>query len=309
MLDFFSWRKTVECRCKTPRNAVYEWKSWDGWYVKALLPDVLRIAARPGHTCQDVLRLLPPSVTRFLFHLDLTDTSRFPVERHELIEALETRSIRVVNARPANLSKRVVQALCRRLELPSVEVLPEGDAEELLIVKSDFNYGGRSERLLSGSQRKLLGVRKPGRAIRNAFDYKVMPRACVNESAWRNPDVFIERFIDNREHRMWRVRISLDHYVFSTGVSARQVKKLAHCSGCTEFFLRRGELRGELPVALLETAYRFAEGFGLEYGALDIIADDEGNYYVVDANTTPGMGYAVEDRMAFMREPWERDPE
>jgi hypothetical protein len=304
------WRsKAVESACEAPRNAVYEWKSWDGWYVKALLPDVLHVEAWPKHESQDVMRLLPTTVRRFLFHLDLTDTSRFPVGRHALLEALEARSIRAVNAKPTDLSKRAVQKLCRRLDLPSSEASPDGDGEELLIVKSDFNYGGRSERLLSRGQRKLLGARKPGRAIRNAFDYRVALRGRIRESLWRDPEVFIERFIDNREHRLWRARISLDRYVFSTGVSPRQVKKLAHCSGCTEFFLRKGEFRDELPAALLETVYRFAESFGLEFGALDIVPDDAGNYFIIDANTTPGMGYAVEDRMAFLREPWEQDPQ
>jgi hypothetical protein len=208
------WRKAVECACNTPRDAVCEWKSWDGGCVKALLPHVLHLEARPEHECQDVMRLLPATVRRFPFHLDLGETSRFPDGR--------------------------------RLDLPSAEVSPDGVCEELLIVKSDFNYG---------------------------------------------------------------VRISLDRYVFSTGVSPRPLKTLTRYSGCMKFFLGRGGLRDELPAAPYETAYRFAEGFGRECGSLDMVPDDQADFFMRDANTKPGMGHAVEERMKFPREPWEWDPQ
>lgn len=229
----FWWRKNAKPACDAPRNAVYEWKSWNGWYVKALLPAALHLEARLEHDAADVLRLLPATVRRFLSHLDLTDMSRFLAGRCALMEALEARSIRVVNAKPTDLSRRAVQALCRRLDLPGAEASPDGESKEFLIVKSGFNYRGRSERLLSRGQRKLLCARKASRAIRHGFDYKVSPRP---------------------------------------------VKKPAHRSGW-------------------------------EFGAHDIIPHDQGDQFVIDANSTPGMGYAVEDGLAFLREPWERDPQ
>jgi hypothetical protein len=194
-------RKAVECACEAPRNAGYEWKPWDGWYVKARSPDALPPEARPAHDAEDGLRLLSATVRRFT--------------------------------------------------LPSAEASPDGDCEEPLIVKSGFNHGGRSERWFSRGQRKLPGVGKPGRAIRRAFDYKAAPR---------------------------------------------RMKKLAHRSGCTGFFLRIGERRDELTAALLTTACRFAEG-------------EQRDYFASGANSTPGMGHAIENRMAFPREPWDRDPQ
>lgn len=158
----FWWRKNAKSACDAPRNAVYEWKSWNGWNVKALLPAALHLEARLEHDAADVLRLLPATVRRFLSHLDLTDMSRF--------------------------------------------------------------LAGRCA---------LLCSRKAGRAIRHGFDYKVSPRP---------------------------------------------VKKPAHRSGW-------------------------------EFGAHDIIPHDQGDQFVIDANSTQGMGYAVEDGLAFLREPWERDPQ
>lgn len=43
-------------------------------------------------------------------------------------------------------------------------------------------------------------------------------------------------------------------------------------------------------------------------GALDIIPADNGDYYLIDANATPGTGDAFENRIASLRKHWERDP-
>lgn len=63
---------------------------------------------------------------------------------------------------------------------------------------------------------------------------------------------------------------------FDCEAAPRPLKQPAHHSGCDE-----------LPAALLETASRIVQGFGLEFGALDNVS---------------------EDRPAFLREPWERHP-
>ena len=119
----------------------------------------------------------------------------------------------------------------------------------------------------------------------------------------------IERFISNREHRMYRVRVALDHFGFWSGSSPLPVKKTFHCSDTREHFLRRGEMHSDLPRILLETVYSFAEGFRFDYGSLDVIGDDSGRYYVIDANTTPGRGSWVPERMAFLKDAWNQEPE
>lgn len=104
---------------------------------------------------------------------------------------------------------------------------------------------------------------------------------------------------------MHRVRIALDHYGFWSGVSPLPVKKTFDCTDTRENFLQRGEFREDLPQPLLETTYRFAEGFSMDYGSLDLIGDDTGQYYVIDANSTPGQGSWVPDRMAFLQAAWD----
>jgi hypothetical protein len=297
------WRRTpVDAE---PVTAVYLWPSWKGYYVKDVVPRALPVRANPNHRAEDVLAKLPSTIRQFLFHLDLTETANFPLDRTGLLNALQARSVRVLNGQVTNLSKRALHALARRLGLPCAEAPRSGDPRELLIVKTDRNYGGRSERILGRRYRRLLGVRSCSPPIRDAFDYRVLPRSEIPAPWWDDPDLVVERFISNREHRMHRVRIALDHYGFWSGVSPLPLKKTFDCVDTREHFLRRGELREELPRPLLETTYRFAEGFSMDYGSLDLIGDDSGQYCVIDANSTPGRGSWVPDRMAFLQSAWD----
>jgi hypothetical protein len=297
------WRRTaVDAE---PVNAVYVWPSWKGYYVGDVVPRARQVLANPSDRAEDVLAKLPPTIRRFLFHLDLTETANFPLDRMGLLNALQARSIRVFNAGVTSLGKRTLHTLARRLGLPCAEAPRTGDASELLMVKTDRNYGGRSERILGRRYRRLLGVQSCSPPIRDAFDYRVLPRSKIPAAWWDDPDLVVERFISNREHRMHRVRIALDHYGFWSGVSPLPVKKTFDCTDTIEHFLRRGELSEELPRTLLETTYRFAEGFSMDYGSLDLIGDDTGQYFVIDANSTPGRGSWVPDRMAFLQAAWD----
>jgi hypothetical protein len=43
----------------------------------------------------------------------------------------------------------------------------------------------------------------------------------------------------------------------------------------------------------------------MDYGSLDLIGDDAGRYYVIDANSTPGRGSWIPERMAFLQGAWD----
>lgn len=164
---------------------------------------------------------------------------------------------------------------------------------------------GRSERLLPRRHRRLLGITDGPALIRDAFDYKLMPRAEVPAPWWDDPHLVLERFVTGREDRLHRVHIVLHHFAFWSGVSAQLIKKIRDCSDTREYFLRRGQAEPALPPALLRTVYDFAAAFSLDYGALDLVADDAGRYYVIDANSTPWRGTESEARMAFLRAAWD----
>ena len=201
------WFKRRNSGDPHPVNAIYVWRSWKGYYVKDVVPGALQVRAKPTDSAENILSRLPSTIRRFLFHVDLTETTNFPADRMLLVDMLRERSISVLNWRVTDLRKRTIHAVTRRLGLPCAEASREGDARELLIIKTDRNYGGYSERLLNRRHRQTLGVPRLSLPIRNAFDYKVMPRSDVPSSWWDDPHLIVECFISNREHRMYRVRV------------------------------------------------------------------------------------------------------
>jgi len=287
-------------------NAVYAWPACRGYYAEKAVPRRLEIRAKPTDLASEISARLPEAVRAFLFHVDVTDTSNFPLERGRLIQLLQARSIRVLNAHVTDISKRAVHALAQQLALPCARASRNGDGRELLIVKTDRNYGGRNERLLPRRYRRALGLTDGSAIIRGAFDYKLVPRAEVPAPWWDDPHLVLERFITNPARRLHRTHIVLSHFAFWSGVSPLPIKKIADCSDTCEHFLRKGELPSGLPPALLRTVYDFAEAFALDYGALDLIADDAGRYYIIDVNSTPWRGTESPERMAFLRAAWDR---
>lgn len=281
------------------------WPTCKGYYAERVVPRRLEIRAAPSDRAGEICARLPASVRNFLFHLDVTDTGNWPLERVRLLEELSARSIRVLNAAATTIAKRKIHALTGQLGLPCARASREGDGRELLIVKTDRNYGGRNEGLLPRRHRRLLGLTGGTRHIRGALDYRVIPRAEVPTTWWDDPYLVVERFISDPQQRLHRVRILLDHFAFWSGVSPLPIKKVGDCSDTREYFLRRGRFEPSLPAALLRTVYAFAEAFSLDYGAIDLLADDAGHFYVIDVNTTPWHGPEVEERLAFLRAAWD----
>lgn len=301
-MDWFWRRPRVETG---PSNAVYAWPTSKGYYAEKVVPRRLDLRARPADTAEEVSARLPVTVRSFLLHIDVTDTSNFPLDRQRLLEELRARSIRVLNGQVTNISKRTIHALAQQLALPCAQASREGDGSELLIVKTDRNYGGRNERLLPRRYRRALGLTGDSALISGAFDYKLAPRKEVPASWWDDPHLVVERFIADPGHRLHRVHVVLNHFAFWCGVSSLPIRKVRDCSDTHEHFLWRGQLEPGLPPALLRTVYDFAEAFSLDYGALDLIADDAGRYYVIDVNSTPWRGTQSPERIAFLRAAWD----
>ena len=288
------------------QNAVYVWPASKGYYAEKAVPRRIDVRARPADTAEEIVSRLPATVRAFLFHIDLTETGNYPLDRRGLIEKLKARSIRVLNAGVTSIAKRTLYDLARQIGAPCLQATPDGDAQELLIAKTNRNYGGRNERLLPRRDRRLLGMSEGSSHIRGAFDYKVLPRAHVPRSWWEDPDLVLERYISNREHRFHRVHIVLDHFAFFSGVSSLQIIKIRDCTDTREYFLRRGEMSDMLPRTLLKAAYDFAEAFSLDFGALDFVADDTGGYYAIDVNATPWRATESNERFSFLQAAWNK---
>jgi hypothetical protein len=264
----------------------------------------LSIEATASHRAEDILQILPDDVGLFAFHLNLTQTASFPHDRSELCRALLRAGIATVNADVTNISKAFIQAACRRLGLPATEAPPEGDPDEMLIVKTNLNYGGLGERSLGVGDLRMLGRGASECAI-DAKSYKILKRRDVAHSEWNDPALFIERFVRNCADRFCRAYIFGEHFVISEVVDPSVLKKMPAGIERSNFFFRFDQ-NGCEPMgassarltSLARQIRRFAESLRIDFAALDVVIDDDDRSYIIDVNTTPswgvGMGPEVE---------------
>ena len=151
----------AQCPVKNdPSFVVYEWNAWDGFLISLLVPEATILHAGINHPLTEILDALPTDAQNFLFHLDCTITTRFPACRLQLISILEERGIGIFNHDSSDITKKTIQKQCASLHLNTTLAGPDGDPNEQLIVKTNFNFGGKNEQTLSEEDRITLGLEK-----------------------------------------------------------------------------------------------------------------------------------------------------
>lgn len=270
---------------------IYEWNAWWQFKLVRAMPEAHRLTARPGEHAQDVLDRCPPTTTAFAFHVNATFSGKFPHERSALIAGLEARGIVPINAAITDISKRWVQARCAACGLPVTTAAREGDPEERLIVKTDHNFGGHFERRLAAADLTGLGVPSPSAVVVDPRAYPILARRAIPAAWWVDPALTIERYIENRHNRIYRVSFAGHRFNVLRLVNTRLLKKVDDSQEKVVMMCDRDRLaRGDVPgVAAHVSAaiVRFVDAANLDFGGLDVIADDDGRAYILDANTTP----------------------
>lgn len=275
---------------------LYEHRAWFEFLLPACLPGARRLKVELGETASDVLARLDPACSTFVFHVNLTQTARVPLDREALVEELRARGIAVRNARLTDISKRWIHDLCSRARVPAPVATRDGAADERLVVKTTYNYHGRREAELTVAQRELLGYRAAHDVPdRRDTQYRIVPRCEVPDDIWRSPHWVVERYIANAAHRFHRVYIAGDAMVVSRVFDPSTFKKMPEGIARESVYTTVSEMHGAARVgddmaAVGALCARIARTADLEYGAIDVVSDDHGAYYVIDINTTPHWG-------------------
>jgi len=206
---------------------IYQWPLDGGYLLHGLVPEAALVAAKPEHTVDAVLRLISPGAGVFLFHIDATFTGAFPLCRRALIEALERRGIRTVNGGATDISKNSIQRHCRELGLNTTAIDRSGAPDEMLIVKSNYNFGAWGEKRLSRRQRRLLGTGEISSIVGHELDYKILPRRRIPEAWWTDRGLVVEKFIENSQERYFKVYLALERIAVSDITDPDRIKKAA----------------------------------------------------------------------------------
>lgn len=274
------------------RLAVYEYRSHDGFFVWNLFPRATHIPARLDDTAAKVLDRVPASCQAFLPHLDLSRTHRLPPDRDVLLAELARRGVRVLNRDLDDTRKSSLHRVLAAAGLPVAAATAAGDPDELLIVKTDYNYGGMHERALTGPQREGLGLAAADPGLAGWADYRVLTRGEMLAQWWRDETLVVERFVDNAEGEFFRVCVAGESLSIIRAYSSDQIKKVGAGPRDANFLTRRERLRhlkdnGKLSPRLLETVAQFLERTAVEFGTIDIVHEGGDEFYIIDLNLTP----------------------
>jgi hypothetical protein len=299
-------------RRRSPKLAVYEWSAWDGFLIPHAFPkdNLIRIRAHIHDAPDTVGAQLGRDVCAFLFHINLSQTDRFPYERRELVTHLRHLGISVWNDRATDIRKTAIQQTCRLAGLPCASPDPLGDADELLFVKSNFNHGGLVESKLTAELRRQLGTERPNPTIAGPLTYLLLRRREINSEWWTDKTLAIERYISNRSHRFFRAYILGRRLIVSEAYNTQLVQKMDDGIERYNYFITDSECTPSCSDArsrkrigdIAMQVRRFVASFGLEFGALDVLEDDDGRFYIVDVNSTPYWGSDWQEGfMEFLR--------
>ncbi|MFG1610295.1 hypothetical protein [Actinoplanes sp. NPDC049265] len=289
-------------------SAIYGHRAWSGFLLPMILSEARWITVEIGESARDVLSRLPENCADFFFHVNLTYSARIPLGRRELVVELRSRGITVWNAEMHDMSKRTVQEICARAGVPPVSAPVHGDPGELLVVKTNCNYHGVRENELTVRQRSMLGYESPSRMPpdRAAAEYRVTRRDQIAPEVWNSPHWVVERYVTNAADRFHRVYLAGRSLVVSRVFDASVFKKMPVGIERESWFLPTAEAasRAGVPADVGQVAAiaaRVARTARIDYGAFDVVGDDDGGFYLIDINTTPSWGDGGHpDLLAFL---------
>ncbi len=271
------------------RLAIYEWDAWHQFMLVRAVPEAVRVSARIGESADEILARLPGGINAFAFHLNMTATAAFPADRQVLVHELLARGIVPLNGAVTDISKTQVHAQCRAFGLPSPATDIHGEASELVIVKTDLNFGGRSERQLPSAHSGTIGPQISA-VMSDWTAYQIMRREEVPAAWWNDAALVIERFIDNRAQHLYRVNFAGDRVVILRLTNPHPLKKIVNSTARLDVYCRTedlatGAVAGVEPL-VAAAIVRYLDRSGMDFGALEIIPDDAGHAYIIDVNST-----------------------
>jgi hypothetical protein len=282
------------------RGCVYNFGAWRGCLVGDLFPEArrLRVRRRLDENWRRVVARIPKRTDWFLFHVPLTLTHLIPRGRAHLCDELEKRGILVLNARTTDISKRKLQETCGALDLPTVAAPALGDSDELLIVKSNRNFGGIAEQGLTRRQRRALSL-PPHEELRFGPDaYRILRRRDVEAALFSDRQVAVERYVQNRDDLILRAYVVGRRLVLSEYRNTNPIKKMASAKHIRNHLLSLSDVpdsasgQGVEERARRQLA-RFCTAAGFDFGAIDLCVDDSGECYIIDSNSTPYWGVGL----------------
>jgi hypothetical protein len=294
----------LQARSGSSRHGIWvaDWTRRPDYLIRRLVPvsQIIAISVgEPGQALLDTVLRRDPQARAILVHIDASQPDAFVGGFEDLCCNAGSAGIAVWNGAVRDIRKRSLQQQLRNCELPTVATTFAGDPAELLIIKTDLNSRGISEWSLTATERARLGWPPPRKTVLDGLTtYQVKRRAEVPKSWWNDPDLAVERFVENPDGRIARVYFAGEQVSVSTGRVAGPVRRMNDAVDRFDYLADRSslldprvaELMGSATLAAALSALAFATFCGLDFGAIDLVFDGAGLPYIVDLNLTPYWG-------------------
>lgn len=295
-------------RAASPRKtaggtvAVLEWQAWRGFLITHVLgAEAVRIETDPFHEFPSAeFDRICDSFTTVCFQINLSVRSRLPLRSRELTSRFLERGVYVVNGLVQDVRKSTLHAHLEAIGLPSPKAAPSGVADEILFVKTNLNYGGELERWLPSESITAGGFAHLVSADVGAYRYKTVERGKLDEGAWQDPAIVVEKYVANAEDSFYRVYFSGQQVIIVKAFAPGIIKKLRHDPRDTNFVSDLGHLKAgtdglSISASLKRDVATFVENTPVEFGCIDIVHDGHDNHYIIDLNLTPYAGTEPHD--------------
>ena len=269
---------------------VYHWRGFEGFLIQKIAPRAMALEAHPEDSVQDVLENLPDHPGVFLFQLNCSITRNFPPCRDALKLALIASGWILCNEDVEDITKRSLQRVLLEHGCNSVSIQRHGPLNELVVIKSNYNWGGSKEKELSEAQRHQLDVTHIPREGMDQKSYLAWPRRKVAKTSWDDPSLTIERYVGNRKKIYYRISVAGTRLHLVELANPHRIKKVAKSRVLDHFEvdLRSGPwLSHPRANRVLAEAVSTIRLLRLDFGSIDVVIDDDGNPYVIDVNITP----------------------
>jgi hypothetical protein len=268
---------------------LYQWGTDSRFLVHHVLQLKKCLTASPADTAKDVWERMQASgqpITAFIFHINVTVTRNWPVDRPRLLDCLDRNGIVTLNGNLTDISKRHIENVVAALSFPGVTLRGHVDPDLIVIVKTNSNYGGKSEIRLGKELYRPDGPEGSG----NPSGYWLTRFRDVPERILADRNLVVQRYISNDENVIYRAYVLLDQVVISRAVNPSPIKKMHRGLKRENYFLKRSNPSSGLIGQIRDQVCAMAVAVGMDFGAMDVVVSNDGIPYVIDVNSTPGWG-------------------
>ena len=283
--------------------AVCECNAWDSFMIQALCPDAVRIPIIPGEPAGRVLNAIPRAARMVVMHIDVSCTDGFLENEPALFDQLGARGVALLNARATDLRKRTLHERCAAAGIQSAVAAREGPPDDRVIIKTTLNAAGVPERRLvaRGGRTSSRFRADLSEYITDPHGYVVCKRSEVPETAWQDPTLAVERYIDNPEGIFYRVYALGPATVVAQIWTDLEIKKLLSEARRREYHYFWTVAGEHVPLSetsddiirAVSVARGAAAAMQVDFHGTDCVLDTDGTVIPIDVNKTPFWGNVV----------------